>query len=81
MAETDAISFLPNNCSFDEAAPITEGAHYALNDIRAAKIQSGQKILVNGATGAIGSAAVQLLKYFGVHVTAVANTKNIDLVK
>lgn len=81
MAETDAISFLPNNCSFEEAAPITEGAHYALNDIRAAKIQSGQKVLVNGATGAIGSAAVQLLKYFGVHVTAVANTKNIDLVK
>jgi len=81
MAEDDAIATMPENTSFEEAAPITEGAHYALCDIRAAKIGSGQNILINGATGAIGSAAVQLVKYLGAEVTAVCNTKNVNLVK
>lgn len=81
IAETEAITFLPENLSFSEAAPIAEGAHYALNDIRAAKIKSGQEVLVYGATGAIGSAAVQLLKHFGTKVTAVCNTKNTALVR
>jgi NADPH:quinone reductase-like Zn-dependent oxidoreductase len=81
IAENESITFLPNNANFDEAAAITEGAHYALNDIRAAKVKSGQQVLVYGATGAIGSAAVQLLKYFGTNVTAVCNTKNVALVK
>lgn len=80
-SENDIITKIPDNLSFQEAAPITEGAHYALCDIRAAKITAGQKVLVNGATGAIGSSAVQLLKYFGVEVTAVCDTKNIELVK
>jgi NADPH:quinone reductase-like Zn-dependent oxidoreductase len=81
ITENDAITILPNNISFEEAAPITEGAHYALNNIRASKIKSGQNALVYGATGAIGSAAVQLLKHFGVTVTAVCNTKNMALVQ
>jgi len=81
IAETDAISCMPEGLSFDEAAPISEGAHYALVDIRAANVKHGQKVLVYGATGAIGSAAVQLLKHFGAIVTAVCNTKNIELVK
>jgi NADPH:quinone reductase-like Zn-dependent oxidoreductase len=81
IAENEAIEFLPENVNFYEAAPITEGAHYALNNIRAAKIESGQNVLVYGATGAIGSAAVQLLKYFGANVTAVCNTKNVELIK
>ncbi len=81
IAESDAITTMPHNLNFDEAAPITEGAHYALCDIRASKIKAGQNILVYGATGAIGSAAVQLLKYFGTNVTAVCNTKNVELVK
>lgn len=81
IAENEAVEILPENVNFYEAAPITEGAHYALNNIRAAKIESGQNVLVYGATGAIGSAAVQLLKYFGATVTAVCNTKNIDLIK
>jgi NADPH:quinone reductase-like Zn-dependent oxidoreductase len=81
IAETDAITTMPENISFIEAAAITEGAHYALVDIRAAKVERGHHVLVYGATGAIGSAAVQLLKYFGAHVTAVCNTKNIELVK
>ena len=81
IAENDSITYLPGNMNFEEAAPITEGAHYALNDIWASKIKSGQNVLVYGATGAIGSAAVQLLKYFGTHVTAVCNSKNVSLVK
>ena len=81
IAENDSITYLPGNMNFEEAAPITEGAHYALNDIRTSKIKSGQNVLVYGATGAIGSAAVQLLKYFGTHVTAVCNSKNVSLVK
>ena len=81
IAENDAITFLPTNLNFYEAAPITEGAHYALNDIKAAKVKSGQHVLIYGATGSIGSAAVQLLKYMGAMVTAVCNTKNITLVK
>ena len=72
---------MPHNLNFYEAAPIVEGAHYALCDIRASKIKSGQNALVYGASGAIGSAAVQLLKYFGTNVTAVCNTKNGGLVK
>ena len=81
IAENDAVTFLPNNLNLYEAAPITEGAHYALNNIKAAEVKSGQQILVYGATGAIGSAAVQLLKHFGAKVTAVCNTKNVALVK
>jgi len=52
-----------------------------LNDIRKANVRRGQKILINGATGAIGSAAVQLVKYFGAEVTAVCDTKNVELVR
>lgn len=81
IAENAAITLMPSNLNFDESAPLTEGAHYALNNIRASKIKSGEQALVYGATGAIGSAAVQLLKYFGVKVTAVCNTKNVALIK
>ncbi len=81
MKEKDAIVHMPSNLTFEEAAPISEGAHYALNDLRASKVHAGQKILVNGATGAIGSAAVQLAKAMGCNVTAVCATSHIDLVK
>ena len=81
IAETNALTTMPEDISFDTAAALTEGAHYALVDIRAAKIESGQNVLVYGASGAIGSAAVQLLKHFGAIVTAVCNTKNLELVK
>jgi NADPH:quinone reductase-like Zn-dependent oxidoreductase len=72
---------IPDGLTFEEAACITEGGHYALCDIRAAKVKAGQNVMIYGATGAIGSAAVQLAKYFGASVTAVCNTKNVDLVK
>lgn len=80
-AETDAIALIPEGISFEVAAAIPEGAHYALVDINAADVNSGQQVLLNGATGAIGSAAVQLLKYYGAKVTAVCDTANVALVK
>jgi len=80
MAEDKAMT-IPKNITYEQAAASTEGAHYAYNSIEKIKLRSGQKVLVNGATGSIGSAAVQLLKYFDVKVTAVCNTKNIELVK
>jgi len=80
ISEDNAIT-MPNNITYEQAAASTEGAHYAHNFINKVNIEEGQKALVNGATGAIGSAAVQLLKYYGVNVTAVCNTKNIELVK
>ncbi|MDR1201900.1 MAG: NAD(P)-dependent alcohol dehydrogenase [Tannerellaceae bacterium] len=81
LNETDAFARIPDSFTYTEAAPLTEGAHYALCNIRTAKIKSGQHVLVYGATGAIGSAAVKLLKYFGANVTAVCNTPNVELVK
>jgi len=81
IAESDAISTIPEGVTFDVAATISEGAHYALCNLRAAKIAPGQSYLINSATGAIGSSALQLVKYFGGEVVATCDTKNIDLVK
>ena len=76
-----AITLIPDNFSYSEAVACAEGSHYAYNFINKLKLRKGDKILVNGATGAIGSAAVQLLKYMEVYVTAVGNTKNLALIK
>jgi NADPH:quinone reductase-like Zn-dependent oxidoreductase len=81
MPEHGPLAAMPANVTFEQAAPSTEGSQYALSMIRAAKIRSGQDVLVNGATGAIGSAAVQLLKSLGARVTAVCATANVELVK
>jgi NADPH:quinone reductase-like Zn-dependent oxidoreductase len=81
LPQDSAIALMPSHMSYEEAAPGTEGAHYALAFIARAKIRDGQRVLVNGATGAIGSAAVQLLKSLGVDVTAVCHTENVALVK
>lgn len=81
MPSDGAIALIPVGFSFNEAAPLLEGSHYALCDIIAAKVEANQHVLVNGATGAIGSAAVQLLKYMQVKVTAVCPTKQVELIK
>jgi NADPH:quinone reductase-like Zn-dependent oxidoreductase len=75
------LATMPAGLTWEEAAASTEGSHHALSSIRAAKIQSGQDVLVYGATGAIGSAAVQLLKSLGAKVTAVCDTANVELVR
>ncbi|MBC7874480.1 MAG: NAD(P)-dependent alcohol dehydrogenase [Ferruginibacter sp.] len=81
IAADKALATIPENISYEQAAASCEGAHYAYNMINKIKLKPGQKVLVNGASGGIGSAAVQLLKYFGADVVAVCSTKNIELVK
>ena len=81
IAEDQAMAKIPKDLTYEEAAPSAEGAHYALNFINKVRLESGQKVMVNGATGAIGSAAVQILKFHGASVTATCRTKDIELVK
>jgi NADPH:quinone reductase-like Zn-dependent oxidoreductase len=81
IAESDAITTIPGDLTYEQAVPITEGAHYALCSIRAAKITSEHDVMIYGASGAIGSAAVQLVKNLGAKVTAVCNTQNVKAVK
>jgi NADPH:quinone reductase-like Zn-dependent oxidoreductase len=81
IPEGGPLATMPSNLTYEEVAPSTEGSHYALSLIRKAKIGSGQHVLVNGATGAIGSAAVQLLKRLGANVTAVCDTEHLELVR
>jgi NADPH:quinone reductase-like Zn-dependent oxidoreductase len=76
-----SVATVPDHVTFEQAAAATEGAHYALSFVRAAKVRAGQDVLVNGATGAIGSAAVQILKSLGVRVTAVCGSPNLELVR
>lgn|SRR5690554_2531719 len=80
IRESKAITHIPDKLTFKEAAPLTEGAHYALNNIKAAKVQMDQNVMVYGASGAIGSAAVQILEHYGAQVTAVCGTQNVELV-
>ncbi len=72
---------MPANLDFKEAAASLEGAHYAYTFIHKVHIQSGQKILINGATGGIGSALLQFVKQYDVKITATCNTKNIQLIQ
>ena len=81
IPEAKAILAIPANTSYEQAAAGMEGAFYALNGIDAVNPEAGQKALVYGATGAIGSSSVQLLRFFGLHVTAVCGSENIGLVK
>jgi NADPH:quinone reductase-like Zn-dependent oxidoreductase len=81
LPQDGLVATMPASLTYEEAAPSTEGSHYALSLIRAAKLQRGQDVLVNGATGAIGSAAVQLLKHLGATVTAVCATEHLELVR
>lgn len=81
MRETAALAPKPISMTFAEAAAVCDGAIQALASLKRADLRSGQKILIYGASGSCGTAAVQLAKYFDAHVTAVCNTKNVELVR
>jgi len=81
MRETAPIALMPAGMTFEQAAAVTDGAILALMCLEAGHIHKGQKMLIYGASGAIGTAGVQLAKYFEADVTAVCNTKNVELVK
>lgn len=74
------IAIIPENIDFETAAASIEGAHYSINFMNKVKLMPGQKAIVNGATGGIGSALLQFLIAEGLEVTAVCNTKNVDLI-
>jgi len=80
-SERASIATIPEGVTYEQAAASSEGAHYARCTIDRAKVRGGQDVLVYGATGGIGSAAVQLLKARDVRVTAVCPTPHVDLVK
>jgi NADPH:quinone reductase-like Zn-dependent oxidoreductase len=81
VREGARIAHMPAGMSFGEAAPITDGALNALTCLTAADLRKGRRILIYGASGAIGTAGVQLARHFDADVTAVCNTKNLELVK
>ena len=81
ISQDGPIAAVPAGWSFGDVAAGTEGAHYALSMIRKAGISAGQDVLVNGATGAIGSAAVQLLADVGARVSAVCGSVHVELVR
>ena len=81
ISQDGLVAPVPAGLPFEDVAPATEGAHYALSIIKKAGISGGQDVLVNGATGAIGSAAVQLLADLGARVTAVCGAAHAGLVR
>ncbi|HAW10742.1 MAG: NAD(P)-dependent alcohol dehydrogenase [Candidatus Dormibacteria bacterium] len=81
VPESAPIAHKPDEITFDEAAAIYDGALLAQMNLRRAGLRSGQRVLIYGASGSIGTAAVQLTAAVGAHITAVCNTRNLGVVK
>jgi NADPH:quinone reductase-like Zn-dependent oxidoreductase len=81
LPENDLMAIKPSNMTFEEAATVPIGGLTALGFLKKAGVKNGHNILIYGASGSVGSFALQLAKYFGANVTAVCSTTNVDLVK
>ena len=81
MPEDGAMALKPANLTYEEAAALSFGGTTALDFFRRGKLQSGERVLVNGASGGVGTAVVQLARHFGADVTGVCSTANVELVR
>lgn len=81
LPEKGSITTMPGNLTYEQAAAVCDGMMLAINYIRKVDFKKNPKILINGASGSIGSAAVQLARYYGAEIDAVCSTKNIELIR
>ena len=81
VGETSPIALKPTNVSFEQAGSVCDGAMQGLATLRVGAVHEGSRLLIYGASGSLGTAAVQIAKHLGAHVTGVTSTKNVDLVR